>query len=85
MLAVYLLQFFGLSRLGVQLGEGAPAVKGKDRAFFRRVAIGEGAELYVVLFLYLSARNGEVAILAIDLLEEAGETVKEDFLHMAVP
>ena len=27
MLAVYLLQFFGLSRLGVQLGESAPAVR----------------------------------------------------------
>ena len=85
MMAVYLLQFFGLSRLCVQLGECAPAVKGKDGGFLRRVAIGESAELYVVLFLYLSARNGEVAILAIDLLEEAGETVKEDFLHMAVP
>ena len=85
MMAAHLLQFPSLSRLGVQLGECAPAVKGKDSGFLRRVAIGEGAELYVVLFLYLSARNGEVAILAIDLLEEAGETVKEDFLHMAVP
>lgn len=65
MLATYLLQFLGLPRLGVQLSEGAPAVKGKDSGFFRRVAISEGAELYVVLFLYLPARNSEVAILAI--------------------
>ena len=81
--AAYPFQFLGFPRLGIELGEGAPAFEAAHGVLLGHVAPCQGAQLDVVEFYAVHWLR--LAVFHYGLLEEVREGAGHDLLHMQEP